>query len=86
MVDVQDIISFGNLGDAEIAEVEALIEAGKAYLKNATGKEFNDENALAVLYLKIWVVEKYENRITDGKCIKTLDGLMTQLKFSYLGD
>ena len=81
MIDAQDIMSFGNLGDAEILEIEALIEAGKAYLKNATGKEFDEKNALAILYLKIWVVEKYENRITDGKCNKTLDALLTQLKY-----
>ncbi len=81
MIDAQDIISFGSLGDAEIPEIEATIEAGKIHLKNATGKEFDEKNALAVLYLKIWVVDRCENRITDGKCKETLNSILTQLKF-----
>lgn len=66
--------------------IETLIEASEIYLKNATGKDFNSENNLAVLYCSILVNDWYSNRelviqgSVSNKVRFSLQSILLQLK------
>jgi uncharacterized phage protein (predicted DNA packaging) len=70
--------------------IQGLIVAAENYIKNATGKEFDNTNELAKLAVKLLVVNWYENReINTDKANKlafSLDVILTQLKYCYGSD
>lgn len=66
--------------------IESLIEVAENYLYNATGKEFTNENSLAVLYCKVLIRDWYLNRdLMEQKGVSdkarfTLQSILLQLK------
>ena len=66
----------------------SLIEASREYLKNATGKYYDNTNYLAVLYCKTLVYEWYkdrnlmESKKTSDKVRFSLASILLQLKYS----
>ncbi|BAD63873.1 MAG: head-tail connector protein [Shouchella clausii] len=44
--------------------IESMIEAGKIFIKQSTGKAFNEQNDLHKLCLSLYVSHNYENRDT----------------------
>ena len=49
-------------GDEEDTLITSLIAAAQEYLKNATGKTFENTNELARLFCLVLVVDWYESR------------------------
>jgi hypothetical protein len=73
--------------DGSEADLTPLINSAKLYIKNATGKEFDEKNELHRLAGKLLVNHWYENREPTGKADKlgfSLDGILLQIK--YCGD
>ncbi|WP_300924838.1 head-tail connector protein [uncultured Clostridium sp.] len=74
--------------DDEDSIIEDLIIAAEIYLKSATGKDFTNENKLAVLYCKVLINEWYNNReliykkSESDKVRFTLQSILLQLKYS----
>jgi len=75
----------------EDSDIQLLIDSSEAYLKNATGKEFNNTNPLAKLYCRVLISDWYENRglmvdsKTSDKVRFTLQSIMLQLQYSSDG-
>lgn len=75
----------------EDSEIELLIDSAEAYLKNATGREFDNTNSLARLYCRVLINDWYENRglmqasKTSEKVRFTLQSIMFQLQYSLDG-
>ncbi|WP_133016916.1 head-tail connector protein [Clostridium cuniculi] len=73
--------------DDEDSIIEDLIISAEMYLKNATGKEFTNENKLAVLYCKVLITDWYNNRELmhqkneSDKVRYTLQSILLQLKY-----
>lgn len=64
--------------------IQTLIIAGETYIKNATGKNFEEDNELHCLCLMILVSHWYENREAVGKAEKlafSLSSLLTQIEY-----
>jgi uncharacterized phage protein (predicted DNA packaging) len=63
------------------------IEVAEEYLKNATGKEFTDDNKLAKLYCFMLVENMYEMRSLmvskNEKISITATALLLQLQYAY---
>lgn len=75
-------------GDDEDGTIEMLIGAAKEYLKNTTGREFDNENDLAKLYCLVLVADWYENRELIGsqpseKVRFTIQSITAQLQYAY---
>lgn len=74
--------------DDEDFEIQSLIDASEAYLFNATGRIFDNTNALARLYCRVLICDWYENRglMADSKSSEkvrfTLSSIMMQLQYS----
>lgn len=73
--------------------IQSLIGASEEYLKNATGKEFNDNNQLAKLYCRVLINEWFRDRAltvtgnganVSDKVRYTLQSILMQLK--HCGD
>lgn len=73
--------------DDDDLTIESLIKASESYLKNATGKEFTNNNDLAVLYCKVLINEWYNNRdlmlrkTVSEKVSFTLQSILLQLQY-----
>lgn len=66
-----------------------LEKSSEQYLKNSTGKVFDNTNELAKLVCLIWICDRYENRSSEDLTIKaknTLTYIITQLSYCYVGD
>ena len=75
-------------GDEDDSLIESLINASEEYLKNATGKTFDNTNHLARLFCLVLVVDWYENRgLTVGKVGEkirpVIDSMLAQLNYCY---
>lgn len=72
----------------EDSDIQLLIDSAEIYLSNATGKVFDNTNALARLYCRVLIDDWYENRglMVDGKTSDkvrfTLQSIMMQLQYS----
>lgn len=68
-------------------EIQLLIDSAEAYLTNATGKTFDNTNALARLYCRVLISDWYDNRAlmvdskTSDKIRFTLQSIMMQLQY-----
>lgn len=76
-------------GDDEDNTINMLIRAAEAYLKNATGKEFDKSNHQAKLFCLVLVADWYENRELIGQRVSdkvrfTIQSIMAQLQFSEI--
>lgn len=66
--------------------IESYIFAAEAYLKNATGREFDNTNDLAVLYCKCFIYEMFKNKnlmctsASEKKARYTTRSILLQLK------
>lgn len=73
--------------DDENAFIQTLITASEKYLKNATGKEFDNTNELAKLFCQVVVSDWYDNRgyyqeeKVTAKVRYTVQSILMQLKF-----
>lgn len=84
IISLEEVKSFGRIShDDDDVELSMFLDAAIEYLKNATGINFKSTNNLAKLYLKVWVMARYENRINDDKAQNTLRSIMIQLQNSY---
>lgn len=81
-IPLNEVKNFGRIyhGDDDV-QLISLVNAGIQYLKNATGKEFDDDDDLAKLYVQIWAIARYENRAQDSDVKDTLNMLLTQLQY-----
>jgi len=63
------------------------IKAAEEYLKNSTGKTFDDTNPIAKLLCMLYVQNLYDNRTytvsLNEKTSLAAAGLLLQLKYSY---
>jgi uncharacterized phage protein (predicted DNA packaging) len=73
--------------DIDDALIAIQIEVAEEYLKNATGKEFTDDNKLAKLYCFMLVENMYELRslmvMGNEKISITAQAVMLQLQYAY---
>lgn len=75
----------------EDSDIKILIKASELYLKNATGKVFNNTNPLAVLYCEVLVNEWHGDRSlmakkeVSEKVRFTLQSILLQLQYSEEG-
>lgn len=81
-IPLDEVKNFGRIyhSDDDV-QLISLVSAGVQYLKNATGKEFTDDDDLAKLYVQIWTIARYENRAQDFDVKNTLNMLLTQLQY-----
>lgn len=75
-------------GDEEDTLITSLIAAAQEYLKNATGKTFDNTNELARLFCLVLVVDWYENRTLSAgkvgeKIRRVIDSMLAQLNYCY---
>ena len=75
-------------GTDEDSIIEVVIGASEAYLKNATGIDFDDSNRLAKLYCLVLTADWYENRELIGekpsdKVRFTIQSMTAQLQYCY---
>ena len=74
--------------DNELIDLQ--ISAIEEHLKNATGIEFDDTNAIAKLYCLYLLQNMYENRTYTVPAKEDINptavGLLLQLKYSYTTD
>ena len=75
-------------GDEEDTLITSLIAAAQEYLKNATGKIFDNTNELARLFCLVLVVDWYENRNLGAgkigdKIRPVIDSMLAQLNYCY---
>lgn len=75
-------------GDEEDTLIESLVKASEEYLKNSTGKTYDNTNNLARLFCLLLVVDWYENRgLTAGKVgdkiRPVIDSMLAQLNYCY---
>ena len=75
-------------GDEDNTLINTLIKVSEEYLKNATGRSFDDTNNLARLFCLILVVDWYENRgLTAGKVgdkiRPVINSMLAQLNYCY---
>lgn len=75
-------------GDEDDSLITSLISAAQEYLKNATGKTFDNTNELARLFCLVLVVDWYENRTLSAgkvgeKIRPVIDSMLAQLNYCY---
>ncbi len=68
--------------------IKSLIDAAEIYLKNATGRSFDDSNHIARLFCLTLVTDWYENRgLVVGKVGEeirpVIESLLAQLNYCY---
>ncbi|MEK5038913.1 head-tail connector protein [Sporosarcina sp. FSL K6-3457] len=66
--------------------IRMLTEAAEAYLKNATGKDFDETNKQAKLFCLVLVMDWYENREMNNfrvgeKVRYTVESMIAQLTY-----
>ena len=85
----EQVKEYLRVSDDNDTQIEGLISAAKAYLKNAGAVE-DEQNELYVLAVKILVTHWYENRLPVGKVTEeityTLRHILVQLKYCHGGD
>jgi len=69
-----------------LQQIKMIMNAAEIYLKNATGKKYDNTNSLAKLYCLILIVDWYENRELIGtqpsdKVRFTIQSMTTQLQY-----
>lgn len=73
-------------GSEEDSLLATLIEASKLFMKNATGKEIVETNAIHKLGLMLFVNHSYENRLPIGKqgenLTFSLQNILLQIQYS----
>lgn len=78
--------------DDEDNLIQGLINGAERYLKNATGKEFDDTNELAKLFCKVLIADWYDNRayMQEGKVTAkvryTIQSILSQLQYVETGE
>ena len=75
-------------GDEEDCLITSLINAAEEYLRNATGRNFDNTNELARLFCLVLVVDWYENRTLGagkvGEAIRpVITSMLAQLNYCY---
>jgi len=72
-------------GADDDSTISMLISAAEAYLKNATGKDFDRSHDLAKLFCLVLVTDWYENRDMVGrvsdKVRLTVESVLAQLTY-----
>jgi len=63
----------------EDALISTLIEASEEYLRNATGREFDEGNRLAKLFCLALVTDWYENRQYTGRPSENVRPILTSI-------
>jgi len=67
--------------------IQVLINAAEEYLKNATGKSFDESNELAKLFCLVLISDWYVNREYIGKASEkvriSISSILTQLQYCY---
>lgn len=76
-------------GEDEDATITLLIDAAEEYLKNATGRQFDNSTNQAKLFCLVLVTDWYENRELMGvrvteKLRFSIQSMLAQL--NYMGD
>lgn len=66
-------------GDEEDSLLTSLIQAAETYLKNATGKEFDETNHLAKLFCLVLIADWYENREYAGKTTNSIRPIVASI-------
>ncbi|WP_370852263.1 head-tail connector protein [Megasphaera elsdenii] len=91
MTELEDIKNYARI-DADIADddalLESLIEAAKRYIETNTGKEYQEDDPVMLLCLRILVVHWYTNRsaVSKGSIQKYPHSLSDILKHIELSD
>lgn len=71
--------------DEDITEdddtLNSLISAGETYLESATGKKYDDANALMNTYIKLFVKDIFEGEVNSALA-KAKDSILSQIKIS----
>lgn len=71
--------------DEDITEdddtLNSLISAGKTYLESATGKKYDDTDALMNTYIKLFVKEIFEGEVNSALA-KAKASILSQIKVS----
>lgn len=72
--------------DEDDASIEHLIKASEQYLRNATGKEFDDSNELAKQFCLFLISDWYENRQLKGEKVgervrTIISSMLVQLQY-----
>lgn len=68
-------------------DIQLLIDSAESYLYNATGKTFDNTNALSKLYCRVLITDWFENKgLMEDKNVSekvrfTLQSIMTQLQY-----
>lgn len=71
-------------GNEDDSIILMLINSAEAYLKNATGKEYSDNNSHAKLICLVLVTDWFENREFVGKADNvrhTIKSMLMQLEY-----
>lgn len=72
-------------GNEDDILLDTLIAAAEEYIKNATGKEFDNSNRLAKLLCLVLITDWYENRAQTDKISEkyrfTVQTILGQLKY-----
>lgn len=65
--------------------IDTLINASELYLKNATGKTFDNSNELAKLFCFVLIADWFENREMIGRASETvrhtINSILMQLSY-----
>ena len=89
IIDLEEAKAWLKLDNSEEdLDIQLLIDSAELYLKNSTGKIFDNTNALARLYCRVLISDWFENRglmvdnKTSDKVRFTLQSIMMQLQYS----
>ena len=63
----------------EDADIQFFINVAKVYLKNATSKEFDEDNDLHKMIVLAIVVELYENRISHNSSVNDFNRIIKSM-------
>jgi uncharacterized phage protein (predicted DNA packaging) len=88
IIDLQETKSWLRIdGSEEDSTIEMLIGAAEAYLKNATGRDFDSNNDQAKLFCLVLVADWFENRDLVGtkpsdKVRFSMQSILAQLQYT----
>jgi uncharacterized phage protein (predicted DNA packaging) len=72
-------------GDEENSYIEGLIKASEKFIKNGTGKTFDNTNFLAKTVCLMLVADMYENRVTTTDKVGTKTRELVSMMLIQLG-